>query len=355
MAKPKNIFVYGQFLKVFIPISLVLVLSVAGLIKLEEKILQEKISHQEKALVSREMAVFTASLNAHIYDTIFLSKLVENYMLDYKTEKALLDRVSRNFLSFSKTNNLYDQVRYLDSNGMERVRINFTLKGYKTVPESHLQYKNDRKYFINGMNPEYELYLSKFDLNVENRQVEIPYKPVLRITSPVRNKKAEKIGLVVLNLKGQQILDRLKRVSQFSDGEVYLVNSDGYWLVGPNHVVEWGFMFEEGKSKTIDALFPEEWKRIVSANEGQFVTPKGLITFIEICNLDCEPGGLQKYGGIAEENWIIVSIVSPQRFLLHWKRQAYGISIAITVVLGVIIWFWAKAGAERKKASLELV
>ena len=84
------------------------------------------------------------------------------------------------FLEFSKYKEIYDQVRLLDRHGMEVVRINYNAGQPAIVGEDGLQNKGKRYYFTDTIRlHENGVYVSPFDLNIEQDQVEIPHKPMI--------------------------------------------------------------------------------------------------------------------------------------------------------------------------------
>ncbi len=115
----------------------------------------------------------------------------------------------------------YDQFRFLDLNGMEIFRAE--RKGIDSLEFGGLQDKQNRRYFKEGSKLNYgQLYLSQINLNRENGEIEIPYKPVIRVVAPIFDVNKKKIGVVVINFKMDHILDRLK--SNIVDNNFYLLN-----------------------------------------------------------------------------------------------------------------------------------
>ena len=55
--------------------------------------------------------------------------------------------INNEYLEFCKQKRMYDQVRFIDGNGMEICRINFNNGIPENVPASELQSKKNRYYF----------------------------------------------------------------------------------------------------------------------------------------------------------------------------------------------------------------
>ena len=77
---------------------------------------------------------------------------------------------------------MYDQVRFLDKNGQELIRVNFNDGKPALVSEEQLQNKAKRYYFADtfALEPG-RIFVSPFDLNVEQGQVELPLKPTAEL------------------------------------------------------------------------------------------------------------------------------------------------------------------------------
>lgn len=144
------------------------------------------------------------------------------------------------FQSFAASSPDYDQVRWLDTEGNERLRVNHRGGGEPVVvAQEQLQNKADRPYFrdtaalpLNG------LYFSALDLNIENGVVEVPHLPTLRVASPVFH-NGIKQGIIVINYRGTRLLERLKRLDMSVD--LYLMNQAGYWVQGPDPKANWAW------------------------------------------------------------------------------------------------------------------
>ena len=105
----------------------------------------------------------------------------------------------------------YYQARIIDSSGWEVVRVDQGRDGVITVvPQQELQDKSTRYYFSEAMSIDVgEVYSSPLDLNVEGGVTEVPYVPVLRVASPFADSVSEKIGMVMLNVYAQELLQLL--------------------------------------------------------------------------------------------------------------------------------------------------
>lgn len=180
---------------------------------------------------------------------------------------------------FAEKKRIYDQVRFLDRDGREVVRVNYNEGRPMIVPRDQLQLKQQRYYFkdVKSADPG-TIYISEFDLNIENGEIERPIKPIIRFSTPVFSADQAFQGVVVLNCLGQYIIDEILGVSDQNTGALMLVDSDGYWLSSPNREDEWGFMLSDRADKRFGIRFPEAWARISAATRSQFISANGLFT-----------------------------------------------------------------------------
>ena len=99
-----------------------------------------------------------------IADTSMVRSLAENNNLAHRLQ------VQNLFLSFAREQKIFNQIRYLDLNGQEVVRVDYTQKQNAfVIPEHELQNKADRYYFQTAKDlPEGDISISPLDLNIEH-------------------------------------------------------------------------------------------------------------------------------------------------------------------------------------------
>ncbi len=173
--------------------------------------------------------------------------------------------LEEDFLSFSKNRKIYDQIRYLNLNGKEIVRVNYNNGHPVVVNKEQLQTKDNRYYVANTIDlKRNEIYWSPFDLNVENNQIESPYKPTIRVGIPVYSSSKQRTGVLILNFDGKKLLTEFKRATANIANHIMLVNAQGYWLMHPQGKNEWAFMFSRNNTFAIE--YPELWQEIKNNN-----------------------------------------------------------------------------------------
>jgi len=172
-------------------------------------------------------------------------------------------------LMLMKTRRKYDQLRILDLAGMERMRVNYDNGNPAIVPQGGLQDKSKRAYYLNARNLSAgEVYLSPLDLNVENEAIEIPFKPMLRYTTTVADRDGAILGYVVINYLADRLRARGELVTQHRGETNWLINSEGYYLFGPDPDLLWGFQIPERSEHNLEKEDPELWAALQSQASG---------------------------------------------------------------------------------------
>jgi len=172
----------------------------------------------------------------------------------------------------------FDKVRWIDAQGMERVRAGRVGERVELVGRGDLQNIADTYFFQATMRLKPgQIYVSPLDLNIEHGKVETPAKPVLRLGTPVQDSTGRPRGILIINVAAQQMLNEFVESAGDSRDHVMLVNNAGFWLKSPNPDDEWGFMFK--RTETLGTRSPEAWKAISSLPSSQAELTDGLWTW----------------------------------------------------------------------------
>ena len=151
----------------------------------------------------------------------------------------------------------FDQIRWIANNGTELLRINYASAGAYRVPANELQAKADRYYVTAGLAlPPDSVYLSPLDLNIEQQAIEVPYKPTIRIVSPVFDALGHRQGMIVINYLATEMLQHLQRVHRVNGMEFWLLNQEGYWLTHSDESQAWGFMLGQPDHR-VEVRYPQ--------------------------------------------------------------------------------------------------
>jgi diguanylate cyclase (GGDEF)-like protein len=169
------------------------------------------------------------------------------------------------FISLAKEISVFQQIRLIDNTGMEIVRVDNNKGIIEAIPEEYLQNKSDRYYFTNTLStPSDTIYISPFDLNVENGQIEIPHKPMIRLGKTYVNSDSEISGMLIINVLGQKLIDDIINQNINEKDKVYLLNKEGYYLVSDDSDKNFSFMFTEKENIGFFSDYQDVWQNIIN-------------------------------------------------------------------------------------------
>ncbi|MEW8114753.1 MAG: diguanylate cyclase [Candidatus Thiodiazotropha endolucinida] len=334
-------------LRFFLPGTIMLVAVITGFYYLDYSIDRELIAEREKhnaEIGSRDIDQSIQGIAkdvAILANSVILQEFIEN------GSTSSLQKLGREFLNFSRSKQSFDQVRYLDENGQERVRVNYNSGAPTLVKPDRLQNKAGRYYFSDTFElSRGTLFVSPLDLNVERGEIERPFKPMIRIGTPVFDAQGNKRGIVLVNYFGQELLGSLQSSARGTVGEIMMLNRDGYWLLAPDPEDEWGFMFKN--ERRFSNAYPDVWESIKTMGQGQRFVDAGIFTWRTVYPL--RAGIISADGSVdvtgeshaslsgREYFWKVVKLV-PQSHLAKEleKRFKYGfiLLLALSILLMV--------------------
>lgn len=204
---------------------------------------------QEKTRIEIRLKQFERSVNqitgAAVSDLELLRSNITG--LDPENEKPeLRKRIER----FAESKPGYAQVRLLDPTGHELIRFETVDQQLIEIPEGELQDKSNRYYFKASKDlKDNEVFLSPIDLNVESGTIERPLRPMMRLSSPLRDSSDRLIGVVVINMDAHRYLE------EFQNHKILLARQDGVVMVGNEKLEPWGL--QVGTDSTIFDQYPD--------------------------------------------------------------------------------------------------
>lgn len=239
----------------------------AGFYLREAHNLKNSLKAQESGRVNAFTQILQHHLNSVATDLreLMQGEGLRAYVATGQT--ADLDAVTRQAVAYSRLKPELDQIRYLNMQGREIMRVN---AAGQVVSLDALQDKSDRAYFQEAARLKRgQIYISPLDLNVEGGEIELPYKPVMRLAAPVFDEAGQAHGVYVINYLGGSLISDLERLRPDVEHRLRTLNARGYWLKAANPDHEWGFMFPERENLTLAHTDPKLWARITAEPAGQ--------------------------------------------------------------------------------------
>jgi diguanylate cyclase (GGDEF)-like protein/PAS domain S-box-containing protein len=192
--------------------------------------------------------------------------LAKNNSLDayIKNSNAVEKKNLENlFLTIAMTDQKIMQVRYIDEKGMEIIRVDRlnSLDKPFIIEENKLQDKSSRNYFsaIKNM-PKNTIWHSEIDLNIENGKIEVPFKPTMRVGSPLYDKETFK-GMVIVNLLATEMLSSISKSTGF---EHFVIDKEGNFILHPNE--QYSFSKYTNSNRKIYDDFPLDASNIIKGD-----------------------------------------------------------------------------------------
>jgi PAS domain S-box-containing protein len=315
------------FLAQFLPLA-VLVLVAAGFLyhnRIDAEMRRLQLEQRER--VSLGAASLANDLDAPLrHLSILTSEAPIARAINNPTPENLA-HMAENFSTLMLRNPYYDQVRWIDQDGTEKVRINMTSMGPAAAPAAVLQSKKDRPYFNDTVALQRgQMLVSPMDLNVENQRIEVPHKPTVRMSVSVAAADGTPRGILIINVLMAPLLDRFSNQVERGANRAMLLNGDGYWLYSTNSADEWAFMFK--REETLAKRNPNVWKAIAAQAAGT-MTEDGIWSWQRI-DLDASTG---RYGLRQQSPWTVVLYLPEKRVLV----DNYSILLRLCMFVGLIL------------------
>jgi diguanylate cyclase (GGDEF)-like protein/PAS domain S-box-containing protein len=270
-----------EFLKIILPLVLILALGILVFqVQTYRYEMEDLRAHGQTSVRSGSDVVYDDFIDATADLRALAASSAMQKMLESGGTRAKQD-VARDFLAFAASKKKYDQIRYIDSQGMEVIRVNYNDGQPLVVPLEQLQSKADRYYFQDTiLLKRGEIFVSPLDLNIEKGRIEQPLKPMIRFGLPLYDSQGSKQGVLVINYLGNHFLSRLRNMAGSQETEVMLLNAEGYWLLAPDAADEWGFMFKN--ERRFQNRYPAAWEVFHQHADGVYQDEMGIFAYAAI-------------------------------------------------------------------------
>lgn len=259
---------WAGFFRMFLPVLLLVGGGGAIVVYILHQQAITQRSTAETANIARAVNSIEARFNRTMRDIVFLSRHAAMKSALNAPKPDSLSRIGHNFLAFSASQAVYDQIRWIDETGHERVRVDYNHGNPILISNDKLQNKNKRYYFPETMTLNAgQIFVSPLDLNVENEVIERPFKPMIRFGMPLFDEAGRRRGMILLNYYGRDVIDGFKDALAGASGRSMLLNEDSYWLYAQVADDEWAFMFK--RTDTFANRYPRQWAAMSAADSGQ--------------------------------------------------------------------------------------
>lgn len=327
-----------HLLTLMVPSGLLCLIFVAALYHENQLRVRQNLEAGEALRVSVGARSLTSDLDVMAGDIRLIAALPSLAAVLGNADHPALSRLTADLVALSASHRVYDQLRWIDETGRERVRVDYLQNEPFVVPEERLQNKAQRYFFSDTMKlGPGEIYVSPLDLNIEQGRVETPLKPTLRLAMRVADQAGKARGIVIANYFASFLIARFDDITQSHDigARVSLLNREGYWLSAPQAADEWGFMFD--RKDNFATRYPEVWRRISSSERGQFEDDRGLWSFQTVRPLQGgKLAGSPTAMGGDDYVWKVVSQVPGEVLMQLASRNLMGWILITLVFMGTL-------------------
>jgi diguanylate cyclase len=236
-----------------------------------------------------------------------------------------------------------DHMRAIDTSGMEIARVNRnSANRLEVVAAQDLQSKKHRGYVKEALKTgEQQIYISRIDLNIEDGQIELPHKPVIRFGKAVRSDRGRLLGCFVVNYRAENLMGRLSATVLHTRDRWYLVNENGHYLHTDKIAKNFSFMWPERRHIGFFNDYPSVWKQFWKDPSRPVTTPAGkfYLSTISVTEATIEASVPRK--------WILVMHVPPSVVFASYRLLLMGLLAGAIVLLPILAILGWKIGSYR--------
>jgi PAS domain S-box-containing protein len=358
-------FPVGRFLALCVPVAVIVFGTAFAFtdMRFKERLAQivtvERVQlRQLGSYVAADVSTALVHLQALAGENLVRRALDSRYLRDVQA-------LQTEFAIMARRNTLYQQIRWIDENGSERVRVTREGGHVSVADAGQLQDKSDRYYFKRARSLAIgELYISHLDLNVENHRIELPARPTLRVATPLQDGYGRRRGILIINIEMRRMIDVLASASDISGDTGYsLINQAGYWLTVAGRAPQ-----RESRLEMDDVFSvrrPAAWARISQSFSGYADLEDGLWVWEKLDTDEAirrayqvESGGADQLPNIDSEAFSITLVAHiPPGVLAGLHREILNMVILGSVLfMGAYIWgllFLLGGQLREKRAELE--
>ena len=330
-----------QFVYRFVPWSAVVLIVASAFYFLDKSSTEVSLRNRQSDSVESIVRETNFKLRHFAHEIRGLSghRELTNYLNTGGEENRLA--LEKEFLFGLRNSDEIDQIRLLDINGKEEIRVEKAAGKPRVVNREGLQNKR-RRYYISDIQriAPGSVYVSRLDLNVEHGEITYPLKPTLRMAIRVFSDNEGNQKLLIVNFLAQSLL---QLDIPGIDGQQLLVDSDGYYLKAFNSDEAWGFQIEAREQSNFGRQYPQIWDSIQGLDSGQANSTSGFMSFKKIYLVSDVDRERAIQFGDTDYHWLLISFASPvDRFTSPVVRRIVLWSLGMMLVLALVCYLTAE-------------
>ncbi|MCW8332483.1 sensor domain-containing diguanylate cyclase [Vibrio paucivorans] len=237
----------------------------------KEALFQLAYSEREYRSLRSQM-VSIANLLSH-------SQSIYDYLIaPTNANKRTLEEV---WSSIAVNQKWYTSVRFIDTKGMEKIKVNYSVARNIATPEVMLEDISHRDYFKHALTlADREIGSWGIDLEQDLGEFVIPYTPTLRVMIPV-TMMGRRAGYLIINLDVWYLSSRLN-YSPNNDFRPEVINEEGFYIASHHGGKLFGDLIERRRDFNIAKQFPDAWLTMNNKKVGYVVEDDTLVAFTKL-------------------------------------------------------------------------
>lgn len=229
----------------------------------------------------------------------------------------------------------YSQLRFINNDGFEVIRVNHEDNITTVIAPSQLQDKSNRDYFQKAKTlKSREVVSFGLDLEIENGSIVQPIIPALRVITPVES-RGRRLGYFVANLDMQEIYSRLK-YDRSNRALPTLINERGYVVMSENLDSAFGHLLDERRANTLSVTHPNLWKSILLNDSGSYFDGNYWYFYSDVSSAISQ---------FHDPLYMVLKVTDSKlkdnhdKELLSTYEQAFGLFIIIVGISVIFVWW----------------
>ncbi len=352
---------YRYRLRVFAVCSggmlVLLTTAIVIIVWLQNSALTERLAKEQASLLAVSAARTEQGLQSVCADLLFLAggfEIQSEESFASSGYKTLRD----NFIVFCDTKHVYDTVRFITQDGIEFIRVKYRGGKPPLVYGGVLQSMAGDKLFQDALAAEKGRIISGGICPAEYRSaVELPYKPLLPLATPVFDSHGNKRGVLIVSFL---MTDLLSQAAPTQDIQIAVLDDQGRYLRGFER--EQDLSLFSNTVRGFADTHAGEWRRITHHSAGGFLAAPGLVSFARL-RLE-QPRGAAAAGGAelpepgtALVDWRMLAL-SPRAELARVRERELvlaGALYALLVLLALAVSYILAQAMDKRRVAEEKI
>lgn len=305
----------------------------------------KKIKEQQNDSLLQASLVINKELSS-VREIVKLLVADKTLFQDKQNNNLNLTALGEHFAEFGSVINNISQIRWIDSQGQEKLRVNFNQRLPEIVASEALQNKASRYYFRQGMaSAAPDVYISRLDLNIEYGEIVEPFEPTIRASYRTSSEEYLLDGLIVVNFNLAKTFNLLKEMKT-STAKIQILNETGQWLLHENPKLEWAFLLDPTSNNT--KVNTQHWQ-FIKSSEVKKIRHFDHEQLFSVLKLD-----LQAEGSTSKSEALYLLSKAEQQSISKVYRRAFVKAVLLFIALIIVGYFYLSNDIKLKLALLTI-